>query len=152
MCDIDHFKEINDGFGHQAGDQILKEFVQCLNASIRLDIDWIARYGGEEFLIVFPETELQPAFLVAERLRRVVSEKVFRLKEKDIRITSSFGVSSFHPEKDQRTTFDSMMEQADEFLYEAKREGRNRVKGQKVKDKRYELKGELYEEESTGCR
>ncbi len=152
MCDIDHFKTVNDEFGHKAGDQILKGFVQCLSASIRLDIDWIARYGGEEFLIVLPETELQPACLVAERLRRVVSEKVFRLKGKDIRITSSFGVSSFHPGKDQKTTFDSMMEQADEFLYEAKREGRNRVKGQKVRDKRYELKGELYEEEITGRR
>lgn len=152
MCDIDHFKEINDEFGHAAGDQILKEFVQCLGASIRQDIDWIARYGGEEFLIVLPETELQPACWVAERLRRVVSEKIFRLKGREIRITSSFGVSSFHPARDQRATFDSLMEQADEFLYEAKREGRNRVKGQKVKDKPLEVKGERYEEEITGRR
>lgn len=152
MCDIDHFKEVNDEFGHKAGDLILKEFVRCLEGSIRQDIDWIARYGGEEFLIVLPETDLQPACLVAERLRRVVSEKVFRLKGKDIRITSSFGVSSFNPEKGQRTTFDALMEEADEFLYEAKRAGRNRVKGQNVKEKSFEVKGESYEKEISGRR
>jgi len=152
MCDIDHFKEVNDEFGHRAGDQILKEFVQCLTVSVRQDIDWIARYGGEEFLIVLPETDLQPACLVAERLRSVVSEKVFRLKGKDIRITSSFGVSSFNPAKGQKTTFDVLMEEADEFLYEAKRAGRNRVKGQNVKDKSYEVKGESYAEEEITSR
>jgi diguanylate cyclase (GGDEF)-like protein len=152
MCDIDHFKEVNDEFGHKAGDQILKEFVHCLSASVRQDIDWIARYGGEEFLIVLPETDLQPACLVAERLRRVVSEKVFRLKGKDIQITSSFGVSNFNPAKGQRITFDVLMEEADEFLYEAKRAGRNRVKGQNVKDKSFEMKGESYAEEEITSR
>ncbi len=152
MCDIDHFKEVNDEFGHKAGDLILKEFVRCLETSIRQDIDWIARYGGEEFLIVLPETDLQPACLVAERLRCVVSEKAFRLKGKDIRITSSFGVSSFSPARGERTTFDALMEEADEFLYEAKRAGRNRVQGQNVKEKSFEVKGESHEQEITGRR
>ncbi|MCK4485137.1 MAG: diguanylate cyclase, partial [Desulfobacterales bacterium] len=80
MCDIDFFKKINDSYGHQAGDTILTGFVDSLRGSIRKGIDWVARYGGEEFLIVLPETNIQGACQVAERLRTLVSESVFTVK------------------------------------------------------------------------
>ena len=77
LCDIDHFKSVNDNFGHVAGDTILKGFVDCITASIRDQIDWAARYVGEEFLLVLPETDFLGAKYLAERLRVVVSEKCF---------------------------------------------------------------------------
>ena len=130
MCDIDHFKEVNDRYGHRAGDQILKDFVSRIAGSIRIDVDWIARYGGEEFLIVLPETDLTSAYIVAERLRRLVSETPFRLRGREIGITSSFGVASYLPARQPgKVSFDGLMEQADKFLYQAKREGRNAVRG-----------------------
>jgi len=130
MCDIDHFKDVNDRYGHRAGDQILKDFVSRIAGSIRIDVDWIARYGGEEFLIVLPETDLTSAYIVAERLRRLVSETPFRLRGREIGITSSFGVASYLPARQPgKVSFDELMEQADRFLYQAKREGRNAVRG-----------------------
>ena len=130
MCDIDHFKDVNDQHGHRAGDQVLKDFVSRIAGSIRIDVDWIARYGGEEFLIVLPETDLPSSYIVAERLRRLVAETPFHLKGGEFRITASFGVTSYRPVlKAERITLDQLMEQADEFLYQAKREGRNAVRG-----------------------
>ncbi len=133
MCDIDHFKEVNDQHGHRAGDQILKDLVARIAGSIRIDVDWMARYGGEEFLIVLPETDLASAYIVAERLRRLVSETPFRLKAHNLVITSSFGVTSYRPGgHGEKVSFDGLMEQADQFLYQAKREGRNAVRGARV--------------------
>lgn len=130
MCDIDHFKDVNDRYGHRAGDQILKDFVSRIAGSIRIDVDWIARYGGEEFLIVLPETDLASAYIVAERLRRLVGETPFRLRGREIGITSSFGVASYQPARQPgKVSYDGLMEQADRFLYQAKREGRNAVRG-----------------------
>ncbi|HEX7504999.1 MAG TPA: diguanylate cyclase, partial [Syntrophales bacterium] len=130
MCDIDHFKDVNDQHGHRAGDQILKDFVSRIAGSIRIDVDWIARYGGEEFLIVLPETDLPSSCIVAERLRRLICESPFRLKGKELCITSSFGVASYQPVRQgEKVSYDLLMEQADEFLYKAKREGRNTVRG-----------------------
>jgi len=130
MCDIDHFKDVNDRYGHRAGDQILKDFVGRMAGSIRIDVDWIARYGGEEFLIVLPETDLASAYIVAERLRRLVCETPFRLRGREIGISSSFGVASYQPARQPgKVSFDGLMEQADRFLYQAKREGRNAVRG-----------------------
>ncbi len=130
MSDIDHFKDVNDQHGHRAGDQILKDFVNRIAGSIRIDVDWMARYGGEEFLIVLPETDLPSACIVAERLRRLVAETPFRLRGKELRITSSFGVASYRSvRQSEKVSFDGLMEQADEFLYQAKREGRNAVRG-----------------------
>jgi diguanylate cyclase (GGDEF)-like protein len=130
MCDIDHFKDVNDQHGHRAGDQILKDFVIRIAGSIRIDVDWIARYGGEEFLIVLPETDLPSSCIVAERLRRLIAESPFRLKGKELCITSSFGVASYQPVRQgEKVSYDLLMEQADEFLYKAKREGRNAVRG-----------------------
>jgi len=130
MCDIDHFKDVNDLHGHRAGDQVLKDFVSRIAGSIRIDVDWMARYGGEEFLIVLPETDLPSSYIVAERLRRLVAEAPFHLKGGEFRITASFGVTSYRPVlQAERITLDQLMEQADEFLYQAKREGRNAVRG-----------------------
>ena len=132
MCDIDFFKKVNDTYGHQAGDQVLKEFVQSINDLIRNDIDWVARYGGEEFIVVLPETDSENACLVAERLRDAVSGKEIKFQKKKISITVSLGVSGFDPSMpDNNNSHESMIKQADKYLYQAKQEGRNRVKGEK---------------------
>jgi two-component system, cell cycle response regulator len=131
MTDIDHFKRINDSYGHQAGDLILKNFVTWIKESIRKDVDWIARYGGEEFLIVMPETDFESAMSSAERLRKSVSESITSYEEKDIRITASFGVAGFKPSAENNTfPYESIIDKADKSLYQAKNEGRNRVRGQ----------------------
>jgi diguanylate cyclase (GGDEF)-like protein len=133
MCDIDHFKNVNDRHGHRAGDEVLRDFAGRLSGSIRSDIDWMARYGGEEFLIVLPETDHPSACIVAERLRRLVAEVPFGLGGEKFRITASFGVAGYRPgTQNDRVGFDRLMEQADEFLYQAKREGRNTVRGAAV--------------------
>ncbi len=130
MCDIDHFKRINDSYGHHAGDITLKAFVGYLKQSIRGNVDWVARYGGEEFLIVLPETGLECACRAAERIRHSVSEMAVNIEGKEISITASFGLSSFNPsEYNEKISPESMIEEADKFMYQAKRKGRNGVEG-----------------------
>jgi len=131
LCDIDHFKLVNDQYGHAAGDDVLKGFVNCVVASIREQIDWMARYGGEEFLIVLPETDFSGAMHLAERLRNVVSQTPFQIDDQEIRISSSFGVSGFSPEalKEDLKVVD-MLKCVDKYLYQAKEGGRNRVAGE----------------------
>ncbi|MCG6879761.1 MAG: diguanylate cyclase [Deltaproteobacteria bacterium] len=130
MTDIDHFKRINDSYGHQAGDLILKNFVGWIKESLRNDVDWVARYGGEEFLIVLPETGFESAMSSAERLRKTVAGSVTSYEEKDIRITASFGVVGFKPSAENGTfPHESIVGEADKSLYRAKNEGRNRVRG-----------------------
>jgi len=131
LCDIDHFKRINDNYGHASGDQVLKAFVRCLTDSIRKEIDWVVRYGGEEFLLVLPETECHFALQAAERLRKKVEAQAMELEHDRVTITSSFGVTGFNAETpDDRISTVQMMEQADRHLYQAKNQGRNRVLGQ----------------------
>jgi diguanylate cyclase (GGDEF)-like protein len=130
LCDIDHFKLVNDNYGHVAGDTILKGFVNSLTDSIRDQIDWSARYGGEEFLVVLPETDFAGASHLAERLRAVVSDKHHAIGENDICITASFGVSGFSPETLKKNlSVDDMLNHVDKYLYKAKNGGRNRVEG-----------------------
>ena len=136
MCDIDHFKRINDSYGHQAGDDMLREFVAHLKGSIRHGIDWMVRYGGEEFLIVLPETKLKNAFQAAERLRDLVSRKIFNIRDLHITITASFGISGYQPSAgSQKVSSDILIGEVDRCLYQAKKEGRNRVKGVLLNDK-----------------
>lgn len=129
LCDIDHFKMVNDKWGHLAGDRVLQHFVQCIKGEIRDELDWVARYGGEEFLIVLPETNLKGAYALAERLRNIVSQMTIDVGENaQLRITASFGVTSFDvstPADKKSSTF--IMNKADQNLYQAKHEGRNRV-------------------------
>ncbi|MBW1868703.1 MAG: diguanylate cyclase [Deltaproteobacteria bacterium] len=133
MLDIDNFKQVNDTYGHQAGDEVLKELVRSINRSIRGNVDWVARYGGEEFLVVFPETDFERAELLAERLRRDISQNTIRFKEKEIQITASFGVTGFTSSGTlKEVAYEAMISLADKSLYQAKEEGRNRVVGRAV--------------------
>jgi diguanylate cyclase (GGDEF)-like protein len=135
MCDIDDFKTVNDLYGHQGGDSVLKEFADCIKRSIRKGIDWIARYGGEEFIIVLPETCPCLACKIAERLRSEVSKIVLKVKGDDVMVTASFGVSGMDMSAESRAaTADTLIGRADEFLYQAKKEGKNTVRGGRLRD------------------
>ena len=133
MADIDHFKRINDTYGHQAGDKVLKEYAGCVMGTIREDIDWLGRYGGEEFILVLPETGLDKAWQAVERIRQLVSEMAVPVEGKEIKITASFGISGFEQgsSKEEIST-ELLIERADKCLYRAKKEGRNRVVGERV--------------------
>jgi diguanylate cyclase (GGDEF)-like protein len=128
LCDIDHFKKVNDTYGHQTGDVVLKEFVKCIQGQIRNDVDWIARYGGEEFLIVFPETKLSHACVVAERLRLAISKMSIKTIENKIQITASFGVFGLDSNSpDKNISAEELINVADKYLYQSKNAGRNKV-------------------------
>jgi two-component system cell cycle response regulator len=128
MCDIDHFKTVNDTYGHLAGDSVLKGFAHCLTITIRQQVDWAGRYGGEEFLLVLPETDQAGAMALAERLRETVEACESRIDDCVITITASFGVTGFLPQQVQRAVrAEALLQQADTLLYEAKAAGRNRV-------------------------
>ena len=128
LCDIDHFKKVNDTYGHHVGDQVLREFVRCIKESIRDNIDWVARYGGEEFIIVCPETDTNGACILAERLRNATSRMAVKIDEKEIDITASFGVTGFDQTiQGEMITSETMIKRADRYMYRAKKEGRNRV-------------------------
>lgn len=128
MADIDDFKQINDRYGHQAGDLTLKKCVESFKGSVRNEVDWVARYGGEEFVIVLPETDLQGAYVVGERLRNLVSQEIIEQAGKEIHITASFGLSACDPSETEKSP-ESLIGDADGYLYQAKREGKNRVRG-----------------------
>ena len=127
MADIDHFKKINDQFGHQCGDQVLIDFVENIRSSIRRRVDWVARYGGEEFLIVLPETELRAAVRVGEKLRRKIETCSFRWMDKTLSITASFGVTGYDGKNLPPVNAEDLINSSDMYLYKAKQSGRNRV-------------------------
>jgi len=124
MCDIDKFKNVNDQYGHQAGDSVLKEFAHLLKTEAR-EIDRVGRYGGEEFLLILPGTVLDSAVTFAERLREKVASHTFTYTDGTLRRTMSCGVAaSPHPRiKDQ----EELLKASDDALYVAKETGRNRV-------------------------
>lgn len=129
MIDIDHFKKINDSYGHQAGDRILQDFAGEVRGTIRV-YDFVGRYGGEEFIVCLPDINMEQSLLSSERMRAAIEEIKFTLPDGDpfpIRITASFGVSCFHP--DSGDDLASIIKRADEALYEAKSRGRNQVYG-----------------------
>lgn len=123
MLDLDFFKNINDIFGHAAGDYYLKEFTKFIIENKR-SRDIFGRLGGEEFALVLPETGLQAALEMAERLRQLCGEQCFYLNNQPLRTTVSIGVTN--AEKNDQT-FQDVLKRADEALYQAKREGRNKV-------------------------
>ena len=125
IVDIDFFKKINDTFGHDAGDEVLREFARRIRKNIR-GIDLACRYGGEEFVIVMPETDAALAYMVAERLRQRVASEPFMIGggAEAIDVTISSGLASLEASSDTPQT---LLKRADEALYSAKRTGRNKV-------------------------
>jgi diguanylate cyclase (GGDEF)-like protein len=118
--DLDHFKKVNDNYGHLIGDEVLEEITKIVSKANR-SADIFARYGGEEFIILTPETDISGALIQAERLRNEIEKYEF---EKIGHLTSSFGVTEFNVEKD---SVETLLDRADKALYLAKEYGRNRV-------------------------
>ncbi|MBT6177290.1 MAG: diguanylate cyclase [Deltaproteobacteria bacterium] len=123
VIDADHFKAVNDNFGHIAGDYVLRRLAHVIQGVIRKD-ELLARYGGEEFVIVMPESTLQQASVLAEKVRKLIEETKFHFEEHTIPVTVSVGVAN-HYSKLQDV--DAFIKAADEALYRAKETGRNRV-------------------------
>jgi diguanylate cyclase (GGDEF)-like protein len=125
MADIDHFKSLNDQYGHPAGDEVLRAVARTLNRG-RREVDRVYRYGGEEFSVLLPETDWPEAFEVAEKLRRKVGEMEVRVKgePEPIGATISMGVASFSSDS---IALEHLISAADEALYSAKESGRNKV-------------------------
>lgn len=128
ICDIDHFKAVNDRYGHQAGDEVLREFVALVNRSIRNENDWVARYGGEEFVIVLPETHSAGGVIVAERIRSLIAVSPVTVQGAAVAVTVSFGVIAIeNTSLIEEMKMEMILGKADECLYRAKETGRNRV-------------------------
>lgn len=123
VFDIDHFKKINDGHGHQAGDRVLKVIGRSVAKRLR-EVDFFCRFGGEEFVALMPETSLADAMPVLDTIRAAIANAAFNYKEQPISITLSIGVTEFNAGDDLETTF----ARADEALYAAKSSGRNCIK------------------------
>ena len=123
IFDLDHFKNINDTYGHLIGDDILKEIAQKVVSQLRT-LDIYARYGGEEFIICLPETMPNDAVIVAERIRNIVEECKFKENDHLITVTISLGIASL---TDTEEELEMIIKHADEALYQAKQSGRNRA-------------------------
>jgi len=130
MLDIDHFKKVNDSYGHAAGDAVLRELAQRIESQVRVS-DVAARYGGEEFVVLLPGTEIESGTLLAERIRKAVSANPIEIGGgNSITITVSIGIASIAPIRDGddlKTTGESLLARADVALYSAKSSGRDRV-------------------------
>jgi two-component system cell cycle response regulator len=124
MADIDYFKEVNDLFGHDAGDEVLREIGNRLRDAVR-EVDVVARYGGEEFLLVLPSTNFSGALSVADRVWRSIGSTPFEVGESSKRITVSLGVAVY-PSRDIRSK-DDLLKAADRALYQSKGEGRDGI-------------------------
>jgi two-component system cell cycle response regulator len=130
LADLDFFKSINDQHGHQAGDEVLRRFVDVAHGAIRDNIDWVARYGGEEFVVVLPDTDLDRAVQVAEKIRSQCAACTVAIDSAALPFTASFGVAALDPDPGPAVAAaESMLRYADAALYRSKREGRNRVTG-----------------------
>ena len=124
MIDIDHFKHVNDTWGHSTGDQVLKEISRILRETVR-ETDIPCRYGGEEFAVILPHTKSAGAQIFAERLRKRIAAHVFKASDIIFFVTVSCGIFSFNHDSD--VSSENILEQADKALYQAKKRGRNRV-------------------------
>ncbi len=126
MLDVDHFKSINDNFGHQGGDAVLKSIAELLQKNSR-KYDIVCRYGGEEFMMVLPSTDHKSAMTVAEKIREKINENKVAYHNELISTTMSIGVSQLHIDVEENA--DNLIKRADDALYEAKNSGRNKVAG-----------------------
>lgn len=122
LVDVDHFKRINDQFGHLAGDKVLKILAKQMHEKIRQS-DYLARFGGEEFILLLPQTRQDEAYQAAEKIRQHISECPFNFQGKPVQITISIGVTEFNPGEAQ----ENWVQRADEALYQSKSNGRNRT-------------------------
>jgi c-di-GMP phosphodiesterase len=127
MLDIDHFKGINDNYGHQFGDKVIQKVAQIIIEQVRAEIDFPARYGGEEFIVLLPHTKREGACSLAERIRRACADYVFILGEQSLHVTLSLGVATLHHNNAPGCNPEVLIERADKALYRAKENGRNRV-------------------------
>ncbi len=125
IFDIDHFKKINDTYGHQFGDQVIIKIASLIKNSCRENIDLACRYGGEEFTLILPETEKENAIVLAERIRQKIKQLSIPFKGKDIELTVSAGVSS--NDEDNPENRDEFIKMADSALYYSKNNGRDKV-------------------------
>jgi diguanylate cyclase (GGDEF)-like protein len=123
LFDVDHFKQVNDRFGHRAGDKCLKEIINRIKPCLRTT-DFLARYGGEEFVIIITGTKKEDAYHVAEKIRRIVEKTRFLFQGQEIPVTISLGVTEIEP---QDTSPDGLFTRVDAAMYKAKNSGRNRV-------------------------
>lgn len=133
LCDVDHFKRINDTHGHQCGDETLIEFARSLHGCLR-DSDWVARYGGEEFVVVLPETPLSAAGHVAERCRATLAQAPLRIGSRELSITASFGISGWEQGVPPTGKVDRLIAAADAGVYASKAAGRNHATIQLTED------------------
>lgn len=124
MADLDHFKEVNDRYGHPQGDIVLKGIASIIHQNIR-SFDIPSRYGGEEFAVILADTDISSASHIAERLRKKINEAVYKTDRGDIKISISIGIAQYNPEIDLNSK--DLIKRADTALYSAKAKGRNRV-------------------------
>lgn len=123
MFDFDHFKRLNDTYSHSAGDKVLQRFTTlCVNALRNVDI--FGRWGGEEFVALLPETDIDGAAVIGERLRKLVADTVLNYHDHKINFTVSVGIAQF---KDGESSLDGPLSRADSAVYDAKKAGRNRI-------------------------
>ena len=128
VLDFDHFSEVNDRYGHAAGDSALKEVVKRIHGSLRRNGDWCARMGGDEFSVVLPQTNAADAKFMAETLRNAIEESPIRTGTGIVRMTVSIGASSLSAITDRESiTAEQLLDLADQSLYKSKDAGRNRV-------------------------
>ncbi|CUN97296.1 GGDEF domain-containing protein [Clostridium sp. NSJ-49] len=124
LMDIDNFKKINDKYGHQSGDYVLKEIGKIVKSNIRKEYDWVSRYGGEEFLIVFKNMDTENFIKSTEKIRKSIEEHKFIYNGVEIKLTASFGVAELSDKIDE---MDMLIAEADKKLYKAKELGKNIV-------------------------
>lgn len=122
MADIDHFKAVNDTYGHIAGDYVLQKFAEIVNRSIRESVDFMVRYGGEEFIIILNNCDRDTSFAIIENIRHKVEENTFEFDSQKIKITCSFGI---HVIDESTINLNDLISKADQCLYVAKNNGRN---------------------------
>ncbi len=133
LVGLNRFSEIVAEFGHFSGDVLLKRAAECLNESVRKDVDWIARYGEDSFMVVLPETDTAGAMIVAKRLRLRIAAMVVSMYDKELRITAGFGVAGFTAtQQKQGFTTEIFLDKVDNCLCQAREDGGETIKGVQI--------------------